>query len=148
MTIQVKDLTITNLRDFVPLMQALNEEMKEPKPLNLNWELGKSLMEQKMYVAFGAFDDYKPIGFVSGYVGIREFNDTKFLVHSAIYVLPEYRNGNVGARLIKSFENYARSIGAEYVSWSAHTDSYFEWLLQKSKSYKKVASIFHKSLGD
>ena len=145
MTIQVKDLTITELHAFEPLMVMLNNEMQY-KHFSPNWDMAAFLADHGMYIMIGAFDAENPIGFVTGTMGRYEYNDSRFAVHSAIYVLPKYRKTSVGARLMRAFESAAKNLGAEYVEWSAHANSEFENLLSNRKFYKKSASVFRRVL--
>ena len=80
MTIQVKDLTITELHNFEPLMVMLNNEMHD-KPFSPNWSMATFLADHGMYIMIGAFDEEKPIGFVTGTMGRYEYNDSRFAIH-------------------------------------------------------------------
>ena len=62
---------------------------------------------------FGAFDDNKLIGFISGMHQEYFFSSNKKVSDLGFYILPEYRGSRAAIKLLKELENWAKSFGVE-----------------------------------
>jgi GNAT superfamily N-acetyltransferase len=78
----------------------------------------------------------KIVGFICGVVHESVFNETRRVSDIGLFVLPEYRKGDVAKRLIAHLEKWARDQQASQL-----------WLGQTTGDYPKVVERFYNRLG-
>lgn len=61
------------------------------------------------------FDGDTLAGFIGGHLSETFLNNQKNAYDNGLFVAPEYRGGTIAVRLIKNFETWAKSNGAEYI---------------------------------
>tara|TARA_R110000782_G_scaffold75719_1_gene151094 strand:+ start:423 stop:896 length:474 start_codon:yes stop_codon:yes gene_type:complete len=77
---------------------------------HLSW-----LYDDDACVLFVAECDGNVIGFMSGWVDQLYFSKTLAAQNNLWYVLPKYRGGMIGVRLLKMFESWASEKGAKFL---------------------------------
>ena len=100
-------------------------------PPALDLSVYRAMEEAGMAVAFAAFDGGVLAGYVSGFV-VRHAHYA-FMVgqHDFLFVLPQFRKGRLGLRLMAAFEAAAKEMGAACVLYHAKPDSVFARILQR-----------------
>ena len=83
-----------------------------------------------------AFDEDKLVGFVCGVVHESVFNETKRVTDIGLFVLPDYRKGDIATKLIGHLEKWARDQQASQL-----------WLGQTTGDNPKVVERFYNRLG-
>lgn len=73
----------------------------------------KRMFNMPNIAVFGAFDDNKLIGFISGMHHEYFFSSNKKVSDLGFYILPEYRGSRASIKLLKELENWAQSFGVE-----------------------------------
>lgn len=96
-------------------------------------------------LAFSATDDGELIGYASAFFCRHPHYDMAIVQHDTLYLMPAYRQGSVGLRLIAAIEKEAKERGAERMLWTAKTGSTFERILQ-GKGYQTEETIYCKEL--
>ena len=108
----IKKLTTSEFDEFFSLVTKM---VAEAEFFDATQELSKI---QKMFnmpniAVFGAFDDNKLIGFISGMHHEYFFSSKKKVSDLGFYILPEYRGSRASIKLIKELENWARSFNVD-----------------------------------
>nr|DAN51628.1 MAG TPA: aminoglycoside-(3)-N-acetyltransferase [Caudoviricetes sp.] len=103
-------------------------------PPDLDLSVYRALEDAGQAVAFAAFSDGLPVGYVSGFV-VRH-GHYPFLVgqHDLLFVSPAFRKGRLGLRLMAAFEAAAKEKGVGCVLYHAKPDSVFARLLQRQRA--------------
>lgn len=71
------------------------------------------------YTWFNAVDGQRPVGFIAGAITPVPWHPTKVNAHIVfIYLLPSHRNMDNFRQLLKTFEEWARNVGAGDISAS------------------------------
>lgn len=69
-----------------------------------------------------AEDGDRLVGLMAGYVAEEFFGYDRIATDYSLYVVPEYRGGTVGVRLIKAFEEWAWKAGATAIQPGISTE--------------------------
>ena len=111
-------------------------------PPDLDLDVYRAMEDAGNAVAFAAFSDGLLVGYVSGFV-VRHTHYA-FLVgqHDLLFVLPQYRKGRLGLRLMSAFEAAVREKGARCVLYHAKPDSVFARLLQRQRARVEECVFF------
>jgi GNAT superfamily N-acetyltransferase len=103
-------------KDAAPIMESHAEELK--KGLGVEFELDMGLYEWLFYHGELLLLTARDKGAMVGYLVIRvtahnRSKSTKIAQEEALFLLPEYRRGNNGAKLIKLGLKAAEAMGAQ-----------------------------------
>lgn len=111
-------------------------------PPDLDLDVYRAMEDAGNAVAFAAFSDGLLAGYVSGFV-VRHTHYA-FLVgqHDLLFVLPQFRKGRTGLRLMAAFEAAAKEKGAGCVLYHAKPDSVFARLLQRQRARVEECVFF------
>ncbi len=112
-------------------------------------KLGNVLLTNPRFKCFISEDDKGYIGMIMGYIATYIFNNQKYASDLLLYVDPKRRGGLSAARLIKAFEKWAKSNGAEEVrngSMNGINIKLIKELYEKLK-YEITGHTFKKVLG-
>lgn len=128
-----------SFKEYLPRLKELFvdhwEEIasnKETRNLNVAEDLFISLEQQGSLLSLGAFVDEKLIGYSINIFNIDPHDKEKILcINDALYVVPLFRNGSTGIKLIKETEKVAKESGAYATIWHAKPDSSLNKLLIK-----------------
>ena len=112
-------------------------------------KLGNVLLTNPRFKCFISEDDKGYIGMIMGYIATYIFNNQKYASDLLLYVDPKRRGGLSAARLIKAFEKWAKSNGAEEVrngSMNGINIKLIKELYEKLK-YEITGQTFKKFIG-
>jgi GNAT superfamily N-acetyltransferase len=101
-------------RAVVDLIDAYSRDpMGDGKPLDddVKRRLIPGLREHPTTVIFLAFDGERPVGIALCFRGFSSFYAKPLVNIHDFAVLPEYRGGGIGKRLLQSVENHAKKLG-------------------------------------
>lgn len=144
--IRVRRAGVEDAQTLIDLSQVQREEALFKYP-----SADKALMEEVLEVfvknpnlGFASIaESDKPIGYISGFVGVYLFSQVKRAAVNFWYVLPEFRASRAGHLLFLDFENWAKEINAEEIvaclDHRAHVEKY---LLRRG--YEKFAVEYRK----
>lgn len=101
---------------------------------------------QRMFVmpnvaVFGALEDNKLIGFISGIHNEYFFSSKKKVSDLGFYVLPEFRGTRASIKLIKELEKWAIDLGVEDISLGQTT------AVNMEKTQKFYERLGYKTVG-
>lgn len=143
---------------ILPLIQAFHKETL--KPFGMGWDpvsventiLSFSENHTGLVVETKQADEsYKIIGCIGGAIA-PSFTDYKqsIFVESIWYVLPEYRGGRTGIKLLDLVEDYCRQKGISKIVMIGMFDDNIERLsgFYNKKGYKELELHFIKDLND
>lgn len=83
-----------------------------------------------------ALDEDKIVGFICGVVHESVFNETKRVTDIGLFVLPEYRVGDIATKLISHLEKWSRDQQAQQL-----------WMGQTTGDSPRVVERFYNRLG-
>lgn len=95
----------------------------------------KKMFQMPNVAVFGAIEDGKLIGFISGMYNEYFFSSKKKVSDLGFYVLPEFRGTRASIRLIKELENWAVKLGSEDLALGQTTAVNME---KTQKFYEKL----------
>lgn len=108
----IKKLTTSEFDEFFGLVTEMVAEAEfcEAVP-----EVGKisKMFNMPNIVVFGAFDESKLIGFISGIYHEYFFSSKKKVSDLGFYILPGHRGSRASLRLLKELEDWSKSFGVE-----------------------------------
>lgn len=84
-----------------------------------------------IYCLPGRFDMGELVGYCSAFLSRHPHYDCLMCQHDALFLLPAYRVGMAGLRLVQTIEREAARRGAAYVAWHAKPGSSFEGILAR-----------------
>lgn len=96
-------------------------------------------------IAFAAFEDGQPVGYVVGIFSTHLHYSFPYVAHDLLYLSPEHRRGSLGLRLMQALECRARERGARFITWHAKPETTFDALLKRA-SYEVEETIYKKEL--
>lgn len=99
--------------------------------VSLNRELYRAVAAAGNLLSAGAFVDGELVGYCSAFLSRHPHYDCLMCQHDALFLLPEYRVGMAGLRLVQTTEREAERRGAAYVAWHAKPGSSFEGILAR-----------------
>ena len=94
--------------------------------VSLNRELYQAVAAAGNLLFAGAFVDGELVGYCSAFLSRHPHYDCLVCQHDALFLLPAYRVGMAGLRLVQTIER-----GAAYVAWHAKPGSSFEGILAR-----------------
>lgn len=99
--------------------------------VSLNRELYRAVAAAGNLLFAGAFDMGELVGYCSAFLSRHPHYDCLMCQHDALFLLPAYRVGMAGLRLVQAIEREAARRGAAYVAWHAKPGSSFEGILAR-----------------
>lgn len=108
----IKKLTTSEFDEFFSLVTKMVAEAEFCEAVPEVSKI-KRMFAMPTNVAFGAFDEDKLIGFITGMYHEYFFSSKKKVSDLGFYILPEYRGSRASIKLIKELENWARSFGVD-----------------------------------
>lgn len=122
--IEIREARYSDIPKLIPLMKECFKESDFAETFGftskeddtMQWFAG--IVNKPEYGFFVALDDEKPVGFLV--VGVRpwvmNFNDT-YAFEMFYYVEKGHRNGRISRKLVKFYEEWAKSIGCKAVEF-------------------------------
>lgn len=105
--------------DLETLMHAHWRECsidQDTVPFDPDWNMAATMERCGILHAFGLFNDGELVGYavyeVSGHL---HFKSTTYAFNSGIYIKPECRKGNAGAKLLVESEKLLKSLGVKKI---------------------------------
>jgi GNAT superfamily N-acetyltransferase len=115
-------LLANGLRDLAALHWAEAELEPEATPLAVDWAHLQWLERCGGYLVTAAFQDQRLVGYASYFVNKHTRSMHTTMAHAdAMYLLPEYRRGWNGVRLIRQAERDLRQTGAVRINYAINT---------------------------
>lgn len=99
--------------------------------VKLNCELYQAVAQAGGLLFAGAFADGEIVGYCSAFLSRHPHYDCLMCQHDALFLLPQYRVGRAGLRLVQAIEREAARRGAAYIAWHAKPGSSFEGILAR-----------------
>ena len=99
--------------------------------VKLNRELYQALAQAGSLLFAGAFDYGEIVGYCSAFLSPHLHYDCLMCQHDALFLLPQYRVGRAGLRLVSAIEREAARRGAAYMAWHAKPGSSFDGILAR-----------------
>jgi hypothetical protein len=107
--------------DIQELIKLHYEEIalnKQAIPLDPDWNRYKMLSDNNMLCIITARDDSRLIGYSIFFINQHmHYNSTKVASNDVLYLLPEYRKGMAGIKLLKVSEQELKKINVTKVVW-------------------------------
>lgn len=123
---------------------ALNKKLMVLKPMYDKYD---AMEKANLLICVGAFDGEKLVGY-SASIAIPHLHYADLLNASndIIFLMPEYRKGHTGLKLIRETERIAKDeYGCRMVSWHSKSGTALDRLMQKMK-YRVQDIIWTKEL--
>ncbi len=98
--------------------------------------------------AIVAFDDGRPVGFVSVFLSIHQHTSELVATNDSVFVLPEYRRSAVGGQLIVRAERESRKRGAKLFLWQVVDGTPIDQAFASRTTYGLFQKIYLKELGN
>jgi len=108
----IEKITLNRLEEFFEIVTKMVAEAEFCEAVPEVSKI-KRMFAMPTNVAFGAFDDSKLIGFITGMYHEYFFSSNKKVSDLGFYILPEYRGSRASIKLLKELENWAQSFGVE-----------------------------------
>lgn len=96
--------------------------------------------------AIVAFDDGRPVGFVSVFLSIHQHTSELVATNDSVFVLPEYRRSAVGGQLIVRAERESRKRGAKLFLWQVVDGTPIDQAFASRTTYGLFQKIYLKEL--
>lgn len=136
-------LNIRNFNDLKELIVLNWEESRMPIEVNLDdtRKTYNGLVDYKLLFLVSAYDGEKAVGYCVVVLTPHMLNHSvKFVNVSGFYILPEYRNGRLVAKMMKEIREYAKHHNAHHIMWHAPKDTLFESTL--NARFENMSSYF------
>lgn len=139
--------------DDIPALLALSRAMhaESPRFRGLPFDEVKVLTLLDALVRSGgvhiAENEGRLVGMVCGFVTEHFFGPVKIASDFALYVTPAHRGASVASRLVKAFETWARSMGADEITLGVSTEVHAERTAQlyERLGYARSGIVLRKS---
>jgi GNAT superfamily N-acetyltransferase len=146
----IKEIKITNhIEEVWPLFEEHRKELATHKHIMIlkpDWDRYRSLEEINSLVTLALYDGDKIVGYsaILIYKNLH-YSDLIDAFNDVLYVLPEYRKGRAGLKLIKMTEEVARQRGAHRILFHGKPDTVFSSLMPRM-GYEIHDIVFGKEL--
>jgi GNAT superfamily N-acetyltransferase len=107
------------------------EAERMPNGPKINKELIACLEDAGCLLAIGVFDDESLVGYSLTVVAPSLHYEMVHAQCDSIFLMQAYRHGGLGFALVQRTAEYARSRGAQHISFNAKPGSAFERLLRR-----------------
>lgn len=152
MGIQIRQIKIKDVRNdprWLILCQANADDVRNDldyAQVNPRWDVYSELEFQDSLFGLGVYDDH--IGIVGYSINMMTQHlhyGTKFCMNDAVFLLPEFRTGMNGIRLITETESKAKELGCALMNWHVKPGTPLAQLLMRRK-YSERDIILEKVL--
>lgn len=144
--LRVRKATKLDGQSLVELMRDYHSEM----PQDVAGDFCYQLTAERIMQCIGAPDHFqcialdgsKPVGCLAAALApMRLWSSELIALDIVLYVLPEYRAKGAGLKLIRSYEDWARSKSCRHISLSCSS------LLREDRTYKLYERLGYNHLG-
>ena len=150
MTFDIRPITVSEVRNdvnFPEIERRYTEESAQPgfDKGEVNWRVYEALEGMGNFKMAGGFVDDSLVGFTGVIFSRALHKSVPTATIDAIYILPEYRKGGLGGRLLKAAGKIAKEEGAEQLLVSTPPNSKIERLCDALK-FRRLNTIYAYSL--
>lgn len=149
MSVTIQPCRFGQLLDIVDTLAVGHWQETEAQfsglPPSPNLELYDALINAHALIVLGAFDGDTLVGYATAMLFRHPHYEMTLCQHDLLYLMPAYRQGSAGLRLMQAVEEEARERGAFRIAWHAKPGSTFDHLLQR-KGYSTEETIYQKEL--
>ena len=148
---EVRPISVSQFKAFHGVEEMLSRYAEEsaidgmPK-FKPDWNAYIAMENVGAFHLIGVFVEDVIVGFISVMVTVMPHYSVPVAVTESFYVLPEYRKGGNGVKLLKEAEAYAVSKGAEGLLVSAPYSGDLDRYLSNTKRYRQTNAVFFKRL--
>lgn len=144
--LRVRKATLLDGSDLLKLMQRYHSEM----PSDMAGVFDVSITAERIMQAIDAPDHFqcialdgsKPVGCIAAALAPMRYWSHEFVACDIVlYVLPEYRARGAGLKLIRAYEEWARSMGCRHITLSCSSR------INEDRTYKLYERLGYNSLG-
>ena len=127
-----------NIHSIIPLLQVLNKKISE--------EVLKTRLDdmiKQSYQCIGIFDDKQLIG-ICGIWILTKYYVGKHIEPDNIIILPEYRNKNIGKKLMIWIDEYAKENDCEASELNCYINNTKAHKFWEQEGYEVIALHYQK----
>jgi GNAT superfamily N-acetyltransferase len=123
--VNIRAATLEDLPTLVAMGEAMHAE--SPRYSRLQFSSDKvekalaAMIKSPMALVLVAVDGDDVVGVILGFISAEWFSEELVAQEMAIYVVPEYRGGLAGARLIMGLDAWAEAMRSRYLQGGATT---------------------------
>ena len=126
MSLSFRVISLSELQQANDLIESGYAETVQGPPLNIDWGWYQNLFAAGVIAICGCFDGLKLIGFVV-IMKLADLWESRMMANVvALYLLPEYRQGFNGVRLIRTAEKLAKAMDCKKIRFSVSRKSVFK----------------------
>ncbi|NVJ59589.1 MAG: GNAT family N-acetyltransferase [Gammaproteobacteria bacterium] len=142
-TVEVIQATLDHIEQLAPMFNEYRQFYKQPDNLNGCKEFLTARIERQESVAFIAFVDGAPSGFIHLYPGFSSVYMKPLWTMNDLYVRSSARRQGVGFALLDQAKAMALETGAILVKLSTEQRNIAAQKVYESKGYKKDTTFLH-----
>jgi GNAT superfamily N-acetyltransferase len=121
-TIAVEQYSDGLIEEIKPLIQLHYDEIalnKEFIPLDPDWDTYAAIAAQgRLLIVTARNEQHELIGYAVFFINQHvHYKSTRMASNDILYLLPEYRRGSTGIRLLKDSETACRARGVDKMLW-------------------------------
>lgn len=141
-TVEIKEVSLIESFPLMRELMQLHWEESEEGALDAEFEIDEAtykILEDAGTVVFLlAWQNGIPIGYSSNILNYSiHYRGLKVATNEAIFIRKEYRNSNIGLKLITATKKACKTKEARYIFWHAKPESSLDRLLQIKKCQKQ-----------
>jgi hypothetical protein len=146
--VETYEQVVSDIQELIKLHYEEIALNKQDIPLDPDWKRYKMLSDNNMLFVITARDNGTLVGYSVFFITQHmHYNSTKMASNDVLYLLPEYRKGMTGIKLIKASELELNKINVTKVLWHIKFHKDFRNILYRM-GYKDEDAIVGKILKD
>ena len=142
-SLTVRQTTIEDLELLVPLFDGYRQFYKKASDLSAVRDFLRDRFEHQQSVIFIAeAADGNPVGFTQLFPSFSSVSVARIFVLNDLYVASQARRLGAGGALLRAAADYARSVGAVYLSLSTAVDNEAAQALYRAEGWQRDDDYF------
>ncbi len=150
----IRKVNINDYNDIINLYQQLfdsekvfdNNIKKTYKVSEKEGQMIKKRIRSRKGIFLVAEIDSKIVGLIDGYIMENIYYEEKISYLNHLYVDEEYRNNDIGSKLIEEFSKVSKTKGAKYITLSAFENNTPAVSLYKKLGFESYAIYYMKKI--
>lgn len=145
--IQIRQATIEDLDQLVPLFDAYRQFYRQPSNPDGARRFLRDRFEHQQSVIFLALAGNEPVGFTQLYPSFSSGSMARIFVLNDLFVAPPGRKRGTGSALLQAAADYGRHVGAVRLVLSTETGNTVAQSLYEGLGWKRDTAFFVYQLG-
>ncbi|MGD1211375.1 MAG: GNAT family N-acetyltransferase [Candidatus Acidiferrales bacterium] len=148
MDLTIREATIDDLDELVPLFDVYRQFYRQPSDLAMARDFLSERIKRQQSIIFMAFSsDSRGLGFTQLYPSFSSASAARIYILNDLFVTPAARGKGIGARLLRQAEEFGRAAGAVRLRLSTEISNVKAQTLYELLGWKRDTTFCEYNLG-